>query len=232
MTVQTRREPSSRTRPWLLYPVFGVLALSAVGGGYETIRNSTDGAVALAAGDRLIDVGGHRLDIRCTGSGSPTVVLEPGLGESARAMSHWIAPAVARTTRVCVYDQAGHGHSDAAPRTHADAARDLHVLLERAHIRGPYVIAGHSLGGMFALSYAHRYPTQVAGVVLLDSMHPRQTNAFAGKISLLALLPTVARTGLARLFSNPKDGAPMAQTRQLSATSRPCRANRISQRSS
>jgi pimeloyl-ACP methyl ester carboxylesterase len=215
MTVQARRQLRSRTRLWLLYPVFGVLALSAAGGAYETLRTATDSPVALAAGYRLIDVGGYRLDIRCTGSGSPTVVLEPGLGESATAMARWIAPTVARTTRICVYDQAGHGHSDPAPGNHADAARDLHVLLERSHIPGPYVIVGHSLGGMYALSYAHRYPSQVAGIVLLDSMHPHQSNAFAGTDPLLAVLPTLARTGIARLFVNVKDGAPTAQTRQF-----------------
>src|SRR4051794_36028239 len=91
MTVQARR----RRRAWLLYPVFGVLALTAVGGAYETLYSATDSAVALPAGHRLVDVGGYRLDIRCTGTSSPTVVLEPGLGESATAMARWIAPAVA-----------------------------------------------------------------------------------------------------------------------------------------
>ena len=215
MTVQARRQPRSRTRAWLLYPVFGVLALSAAGGAYETLRNATDGPLALAAGHRLVDVGGYRLDIHCTGSGSPTVVLEPGLGESATAMARWIAPSVARTTRICVYDQAGHGHSDPAPGNRVDAARDLHVVLERSHIPGPYVIAGHSLGGMYALSFAHRYPSQVAGIVLLDSMHPHQSNAFAGADPLLDVLPTLARTGIARLFFAARNGAPTEQTRQL-----------------
>jgi pimeloyl-ACP methyl ester carboxylesterase len=130
-------------------------------------------------------------------------------------MARWIAPNVARTTKVCVYDQAGHGRSDAAPGAHADAARDLNVLLERAGIAGPFVMAGHSLGGLFVLDYAHRYPGQVAGVVLLDSMHPRQSNAFSGMDPLLAVVPTLARTGLARLVFDAKDGQPVAQARQL-----------------
>ncbi|HEY8778798.1 MAG TPA: alpha/beta hydrolase, partial [Solirubrobacterales bacterium] len=215
MSVQARRQPPSRSGPWLLYPVFGVLALAAVGGGYETLRGSTDRAAADLAGGRLLDVGGHRLHIRCTGSGSPTVVLEPGLGEPASAMGRWIAPDVARATRVCVYDHAGHGGSEAAPGNRADAARDLHVLLKRGHVSGPYIVAGHSLGGMFALSYTHRYPAEVAGVVLLDSMHPTQSNAFAGMDPLLAVLPTLARTGLARIFFDPKDGKPTAQVDQF-----------------
>lgn len=214
MTPQTRRRQPSRSARWLLYTVFAVLALTAVGGAYERLGASGDSG-ADGTGHRLVDVGTHRLDIRCTGSGDPTVVLEPGLGEPAAAMARWIAPDVARTTRVCVYDQAGHGRSDPAPGDRADAARDLHVLLKRRHITAPYVLAGHSLGGAFALSYTDRYPAQVAGVVLLDSMHPRQTNAFAGMDPLLALVPTLARAGLGRLLFDPEDGDPVTQARQL-----------------
>jgi pimeloyl-ACP methyl ester carboxylesterase len=215
MIVQARRRPSGRAQSWLLYPVFGVLVLAAIGGAYETVRNATDPAPAVLAGSRLIDVGGHRLSIRCIGSGSPTVVLEPGLGETASAMARWIAPEVARTTTVCGYDRAGHARSDDAVAGSADAARDLNVLLARARVPRPYVLAGHSLGGMFALSYAHRYPAQVAGVVLLDSMHPRQHNAFAGTDRFLAVLPTLARTGVARLLADPKDGKPTKQAAEF-----------------
>lgn len=212
--VQVHRERAGRGR-WLLYPVFGVLALISVGGGYETLRNATDSGAKAAAGERLISVGTHRLSISCTGVGTPTVVLEPGLGESARAMARWIGPDVARTTRICIYDRAGHGQSDAAPGNKADAANDLHLLLQRARIPGPYVIAGHSLGGLFTLDFARRFPNEVAGVVLLDSMHPKQHTVFEGKDSLLAVLPTLSRTGVARLASDAKDGPPMAQARQF-----------------
>ncbi len=149
MTVQTRRQPAKCRRSWLLYPVFALMALSAVSCTYETIQRGSGGGAAPVKGDRLVDVGGYRLNIRCIGSGSPAVVLEPGLGESASAVARRIARQVARTTRVCVYDRAGHGRSDIA--ADADATRDLHVLLERAHVPGPYVLAGHSLGGMFVL---------------------------------------------------------------------------------
>src|SRR4051794_37230325 len=216
MILRARRRPASRLQPWLLYPIFAALALTAIGGGYETLRTTTDEPVAHVAGSRLIDVGGgRRLYIRSTGSGGPTVILEPGLGESARAMARLIAPEVARTTTVVAYDRAGHARSDAEPAAGVDAARDLHVLLQRAHVPGPYVLAGHSLGGMFALSYAHRYPAEVGGIVLLDSMHPRQENAFAGMDPLLSLVPTLARTGLASLLFDRKDGDPTAQARQV-----------------
>jgi len=214
--VHARRRPATRLQPWLLYPIFGALAITAIGGGYGTLANATDQPVAHVAGGRLIDVGdGRRLYLRSVGSGGPTVVLEPGLGESARAMARLIAPDVARTTTVVVYDRAGHGRSDAEPTAGADAARDLHVLLQRAHVPGPYVLAGHSLGGMFALSYARRYPAEVGGIVLLDSMHPRQHNAFAGMDPLLSLVPTLARTGLLNVLFDRKDGDPTAQARQI-----------------
>ncbi|MEA2184594.1 MAG: hypothetical protein QOF69_3779 [Solirubrobacteraceae bacterium] len=214
MTAQTRRQTPSRRRSWLLYPVFAVMAFSAVGCGYQTVETGSGGRPAPAAGDRLIDVGGHHLNIRCVGSGSPTVVLEPGLGESASAIARRIAPELAHTTQVCVYDRAGHGRSDVAPD--ADATRDLHVLLERAHVPPPYVMAGHSLGGALVLSYAHRYPSQVGGIVLLDSMHPHQTHTAGSDMGpLLAVVPTLARTGIARLLVDPNDGDPTAEARQF-----------------
>src|SRR3954468_14526815 len=216
MIVRARRRPASRLQPWLLYPIFAVLALTAIGGGYKKLAKAPDQPVPHVAGSRLIDVGGgRRLYVRSAGSGGPTVILEPGLGESARAMARLIAPEVARTTTVVVYDRAGHGRSDAEPVAGADAARDLHVLLQRAHVPGPYVLAGHSLGGMFALSYAHRYPAEVGGIVLLDSMHPHQHNAFARMDPLLSLVPTLARTGLLNMLFDRKDGDPTTQARQL-----------------
>ena len=213
MAAQARRDRGDVRCSRLLYPVFAVMALAAVGCGYETVLTGQGAGAARVEGDRLVDVGGHRLNIRCVGSGNPTVVLEPGLGESASEMGRLIAPEVARTTRVCVYDRAGHGRSDVAPE--ADAATDLHVLLERAHVPGPYVLAGHSLGGMCVLDYAHRYPFEVGGVVLLDSMHPRQTNSAADMGSVLDVVPTLARTGIARLLFDPKEGEPAAQARQF-----------------
>jgi len=213
MAAQARRRRGDAPCSRLLYLVFAVMALSAVGCGYQTVLTNQGAGPARVEGDRLVDVGGHRLNIRCVGSGNPTVVLEPGLGESAAAIGRLIAPDVAHTTRVCVYDRAGHGRSDVAPD--ADAATDLHVLLERAHVQAPYVLAGHSLGGMYVLDYAHCYPSEVGGVVLLDSMHPRQTDSAADMGSALDVVPTLARTGIARLLFDPKDGEPAAQARQF-----------------
>jgi hypothetical protein len=107
MVIRAHRQLRSRSRRWLLYPVLAVSALAAVGGGYATLGAAAD-ARAYPMPGQLIDVGGHSLHLSCTGSGSPTVVLQPGAGEMSSNMG-WIAPAVARVTRVRVYDRAGRG---------------------------------------------------------------------------------------------------------------------------
>src|ERR687895_139489 len=143
--------PSAAIQPWLLYPVFGALAVVAIGGGYETLRSSTDAAFARVAGSRLVDVGGHRLHIRCTGSGSPTVVLENGLGGSSFAAWSLVQPEVSTFTRVCSYDRAGMGYSDPgpSPRTARRIAHELAQLLDHGDIRGPLVLVGASIGGLY-----------------------------------------------------------------------------------
>jgi pimeloyl-ACP methyl ester carboxylesterase len=153
---------------------------------------------------QLYDVGGYRLHLDCTGSGSPTVVLQSGLGEFS---AHWarIAPAVAGATRVCAYDRAGQGWSEDAPSEQdgLQAAADLHTLLSRAGEHGPYVLVGHSIGGDHALTYAARYPEQVAGMVLLDATDPYRSDGTtfqAGPPSAIAVLPSVARLGVGRLL--------------------------------
>ncbi|HET9649111.1 MAG TPA: alpha/beta fold hydrolase [Microlunatus sp.] len=208
MVLRVRGQLRSRSARWLLYPVLTALAISSVGGGYETVRESLDTRAYPMPG-QLIDVGGHRLHLNCTGSGSPTVVLEPGLGGASSDMA-WIAPAVARDSRVCVYDRAGRGWSDAAegPQDGAHIAADLHTLLDRAHVPGPYVLAGHSFGGLYVQSFAARYPDQVAGLVLLDSTAPKPgpgtsdssvSSNILGRVS--ALVPAVAHLGAGRLLA-------------------------------
>ncbi len=124
---------------------------------------------------RQIDVGGHRLFIYCTGTGSPTVVLDSGLGDSGFAWGN-VSHGVAAFARVCFYDRAGLGSSDPAPmpRTSQQVVADLHVLLTKAAIRPPYVLVGHSFGGMNVRLYAGEYPQEVAGMVLVESVHPDQ----------------------------------------------------------
>jgi pimeloyl-ACP methyl ester carboxylesterase len=231
MIVKVRRQVRSRGARWLLYPVLAVLAIASVGGGYQTVRESLE-AKAYPPPGQLIDVGGHRLHLYCTGSGSPTVVLEPGHGGSSSDFC-WITPAVARETRVCVYDRAGRGWSDAAnnPQDGAHIAADLHTLLERAHVPGPYVLAGHSFGGLYIQSFAAQFPDQVAGMVLLDSTapnpgpaQPTDTESYSFLRRVVVLVPAVAHLGAGRLLNPVSYGTlpPRArdEARANSATAR------------
>jgi pimeloyl-ACP methyl ester carboxylesterase len=133
-------------------------------------------------GFNSVDIGGRSLRYRCVGSGAPTVIIEPGGGVSLETVISWnltrgwpvVIPEVAKSTRVCAYDRAGLGRSDKAdlPRTSRDVARDLHLLLEKAGIQPPYVLAGQSFGGMNTRMFAHLFPEMVVGLVLIDSSHP------------------------------------------------------------
>jgi pimeloyl-ACP methyl ester carboxylesterase len=205
MSVASRRQLRSWTRPWLLYPLFAVVVVSAVAGTYESSREVADRS-AFAMTGQLVDVGGHKLHISCTGTGGPTVVLEGGFAATSATWG-WIAPAVAQHTRVCVYDRAGRGWSDSANGSQDGVviATDLHALLDHAGVPGPYVLVGHSFGGLYVLSFAARYPNQVAGMVLLDSTSPHQFSLSAYPATYEAfrratgLLPALTRLGVARL---------------------------------
>jgi len=134
-------------------------------------------ALAVSAREQLIDVGGHRLRIGCQGEGSPAVILDHGLGGSS---SDWdrVQQRLGASSKVCVYDRAGYGASDAGPppRTSARIADELHVLLQRAGIAPPYVLGGHSFGGYNMRLYAGRFPQEVAGLVLVDSPNEGQVD--------------------------------------------------------
>src|ERR1700694_1872382 len=154
------------------------------------------------------DIGGRSLNIYCSGSGSPTVILEGGYS--------WIneQPEIAKFTRACWYDRAGQGWSDPgpAPRTATAMAGDLHDLLRVAAIPPPYVLVGASFGGFPVRVFAGKYPDEVAGVVLVDSSHedqqePPSMKAPVNKLppfvhrALCALLPAAGEVGIVRLLS-------------------------------
>ncbi len=124
---------------------------------------------------QLVDVGGHSLHIYCLGQGSPTVVLETGLGDPSINF-RTLQGRLARYTRTCAYDRAGYGWSEPGPepRDLDTIASELGALLGAAGEEGPYVLAGHSVGGLYALGFAAMNPDDVVGVVLIDSSHPRQ----------------------------------------------------------
>jgi pimeloyl-ACP methyl ester carboxylesterase len=207
MVVLSRRSLRNWSRRVVLYPVFAMLVAMAAGALYQNIGEARD-KVAFSRPGQLFNVGDHRLHINCTGTGSPTVVLEAGLGEPSPAMAGWIAPAVAPTTRVCVYDRSGYGWSDPAlsPEDGRAVATNLHALLSAAGVAPPYVLAAHSSGGVYARIFAGMYPTDVAGVVMLDAQPAEVYTDLPGWQTFYslykrgeALAPSLARVGVARL---------------------------------
>jgi pimeloyl-ACP methyl ester carboxylesterase len=125
--------------------------------------------VGVGGGD-LVDVAGRRLYVECIGSGSPTVLLEAGLGLASQSWTT-VQLELGQTTRTCAYDRAGMGDSDAMPGVHdaGDEIRDLERLLTRGRIAPPYVLVGHSYGGFLARLFARAHPEQVAGVEFVDA---------------------------------------------------------------
>ena len=199
---------------WLGGTVAVLLGLMLLGAWYESVAEARD-VRAYPPPGQMVDVGGYRLHINCVGTGSPTVVIEAGQGDWSASWSNAVQPEAARTTRVCTYDRAGYGWSEPGPlpRTAEHIAHELHTLLHTAGIPGPYVLAGHSLGGLPVRVFAHDYAAEVAGVVLIDSMHPRQAKPFASArppqpaapASRLSLFTLPARISSLRLLAGPLD---------------------------
>jgi pimeloyl-ACP methyl ester carboxylesterase len=119
---------------------------------------------------QLVDIGGRHINLHCTGSGAPTVVLMAGIS-SWSPVWYKTQPVIAQKTRVCAFDRASFGFSDPAsrPQVLSDTVNDLHAALKAAPVPGPYVLVGHSLGGVEARLYAQRWPQDVAGMILIDT---------------------------------------------------------------
>src|SRR5215204_2867978 len=169
MSSSTARRLMRRIGMALLGLIVVLLALAVLGAIYQAIATELAERAYPAPGE-MVEVGGYRLHINCTGQGSPTVILDGGLGEFS---AQWVRvqQEVSGTTRVCAYDRAGMGWSEMGPdpRDAKQITSELHTLLSKAGIDGPYVLVGHSLGGLSMQTYANRYPDEVAGVVLVDS---------------------------------------------------------------
>lgn len=174
---QSVRSPSLFRRIVLMLLVF-LLILAVAGFLYENISEARDRRFNPMEG-RLVDVGGHKMHIDCTGEGSPTVILDSGLGDSYLSWRK-VQPPIAKFTRVCSYDRAGLGYSDPSsqPRTSKVIAEELHALLRAASVSPPYVIVGHSMGGYDVRVYTSLYRNEIVGMVLVDASHPDQENRF------------------------------------------------------
>ena len=203
--------------------IFGPLSFVAVAflaSGAGAAVDDTDGR---------FDVGGRSIRIVCHGKGAPTVVVDAGLGTAPAEDEGWqhIAAQLATNARICLYDRAGLGGSDPAPkgpRTSMNAAADLHSAFRRARIDGPYLLVGPSIGGLHAQVFASRYPHDTAGLVLISSTHSDQVPTW------LALLPpampgeekavTDARTFLAGMIEDPTKNEEMLDFRASAVQAR------------
>ena len=185
-----------------------ILAIAALTGvAYQAIGSARD-AYRYPPPGQLVDVGGFRLHLYCTGVGSPTVILNSASFDTVSDWV-WLQPKVAKVTRVCAYDRAGLGWSDFGPGAHDPQAnsQQLHVLLAKAGVQGPLVLVGHSFGGLYARHYAAQYPDDVSGMVLLEATPPDFLSR-AGKPDVLPnadatqmkMGPYAARLRMLRLF--------------------------------
>jgi len=158
---------------WMIVVLAGAaLFLVLVGVVYQAVGTVQDERSYPPRG-RMVQVGGRKVHIHVMGEGSPTVVLESGMGASTLSWS-LVQPLVAEFARVVSYDRAGAGWSDLAqtPRTADTIAEELHALLEEACIAGPYLLVGHSFGAYVQMAFTGRYPDEVQGMVLVDPIHP------------------------------------------------------------
>ncbi|MES2306569.1 MAG: alpha/beta hydrolase [Gemmatimonadota bacterium] len=220
-----------RRSRWVRRGIQGIVAIGAFalilvasGATYESVGSARDLRRYPPPG-RMIDVGGYRLHLVCEGTGSPTVVMDAGLGDSWLAWGS-IQPVIARSTRVCSYDRAGLGYSDAGPtpRGSAQIVRELHALLTAAQLSPPYVLVGHSFGGLNVRLFTYTYPSEVAALVLVDPSHEEQfpqwtaseSDAYDGYLSEMRHQATRAVFGLQRLTRTSA-----ADTNAAAASQRP-----------
>jgi pimeloyl-ACP methyl ester carboxylesterase len=167
---------------------------------------------------QMVDVGGYRMHVRSAGSGSPTVVLDAGLGGCSVGWRE-VQPKVAEFTRVISYDRAGLGWSSRSPleRTSEHIVQELSALLREAGIPGPYVLVGHSFGGSNMRLYAHRHPEQVLGLVLVDASHEDQSERVPDALKridkqwiwMAKIGRRLAHFGIARLLLPPPGPIPL-----------------------
>lgn len=213
---------------WLRRGLIGLLVLVALaliaGASYQALENSADAHRFPQQGKSVSlgpAFGNLSLNIDCRGQGSPTVILDSGLGVPGVGWDA-VQTGAAKFTRVCFYDRAGYGWSDGTtlPRTSTEIAKELHALLEAANENGPYVLVGHSFGGYNVRVYNGQYPNEVAGMVLVDASHEDQVQRMSAGFQAYMkkaeedmqrqkkLAPLMIRFGLARFSQRKVQASP------------------------
>ncbi len=206
--------PRSRIVRWLkrgLIGIVGLLVIAVITGSiWEAIAWRRTVANYPPPG-KMVDVGGRKMHILCSGTGSPTVILEAGLDVGGIIGWSLVRDSIALKTRTCAYNRAGIVWSEPSPAPHnaVTVAADLHALLAAAGEKPPYVMVGHSLGGPYIMTYTKYHGDEVAGLVFVDASHPEQVKRMAavlGKmpdasLRWITLAASLSWTGIVRLAS-------------------------------
>jgi pimeloyl-ACP methyl ester carboxylesterase len=197
---------------WLKYFGLGIVLLLAFGTVFQAIASSR---MLHHPPGKLVDVGGYRMHLNCTGQG-PAVVLDAGMGDSWLSWRS-VQPQISDFAKVCSYDRAGMGWSDASPkdRTSKTIAAELHTLLHNAGENGPYILVGHSIGGINIRAFADQFRNEVAGMVFVDSSHPEQQQRLPAEMKqyeskvlwLMAAIEYTTPLGIPRMIGGCPQGA-------------------------
>ncbi len=194
--------------------VYLIVALSSLGLIYQNYSSYVDKQNFKPEGN-LVDIGGYKLHAQQSGAGKVTVVFDAGMGDSLLAWKH-VVPEVSEVAEVFVYDRAGLGWSEKSPlpRTNVNIVKELKVLLEKSKVKAPFILVGHSFGGLNMQLFAKKYPQDVVGLVLVDSAHENSSDkmpetSFMRKILFKAGM-WAAPFGVPRLYlslNNPAEQA-------------------------
>jgi pimeloyl-ACP methyl ester carboxylesterase len=215
---------AKRIAKWLVILFAGGILL---GVGYQAVASELDRRAFQPPG-QMIDIDGHLIHLHCTGEGTPTIILEAG-AYSFSTEWYWVQDQLEQSYRVCSYDRAGNGYSEAVvgPRDGVTLVHELHALLEQAGVAAPYVMVGHSLGGVLAPIYASQYPDAVAGLVLVDSAVPRRwadraafdeyLTGFPSPYTIMSLLTRIGAIRLILMRDFEGYGYPAAVAAELTA---------------
>lgn len=196
---------------WLIRLMILVLILAIAGTVYQTAATEADQRRYPPPGI-LVNVGGYKMHLYCMGDGSPTVILDSANMGTVSNWA-WIQPEAGKVTRVCAYDRADSGWSDLSPQPNdtRQNAEALHMLLENAGESGPYVLVGHSFGGLYVRMYAEMFPDEVAGMVFIEGTLPDGLKALgkpdvmpnAPDAGMMDATPFISRLGILRLMGFP-----------------------------
>jgi len=187
---------------------FGIVCFAMLAGAVYQFQKTSADLTAFPPPGRMISVNGVNLHLYCIGSGFPTLILEAGLGENSLSW-HPVQSKLAQSMRVCSYDRPGLGWSDLvnAPIQVEDVAKNLHTLLNNAGISPPYVLVGHSRGGIYVRAFYRLFPEETRGIVLVDSTHeqgpmhhyPHAAWGYWKQAMQIAIAEPLSRVGLVRL---------------------------------